>query len=119
MAQRPAVLAVYRELVELTRKLPAPDVGPALQEARAAVRRHAGEADPMVVSDLLKRMVARVTLLRMTTPRGPRDRRSRIGVEHFVMRDGVLQPGAGRADSRCGRGADELWCGWGGRQGWP
>ena len=70
MAQRPAVLAVYRELVELTRKLPAPDVAPALQEARAAVRRHAGEADPMVVSDLLKRMVARVTLLRMTTPRG-------------------------------------------------
>ena len=51
-------------------------------------------------SDHLKELYARISFLRMTTPRLPRDRHFR-GAGTFIVRDGALVPGEARKESRC------------------
>ena len=74
MSQRTNVLRAYRELVDLLKRLPADQAGPRLQEARAALRANSSEADPLKASDMLRDLVARVSFLRMATPKTARDR---------------------------------------------
>ncbi len=52
-------------------------------------------------SDHLKELYARISFLRMTTPRLPRDRHFRGGAGTFIVRDGALVPGEARKESRC------------------
>ena len=59
------------------------------------------EADPVRASDQLKDLYARISFLRMATPRIPRDRFFRGGAGSFVLRDGELVPGAAAKDKRC------------------
>jgi hypothetical protein len=74
MMQRANVLRVYRELVDLIKRLPAERREFSLQEARASMRANIGEADPLKASEMLKDLVARVSFLRMATPKTYRDR---------------------------------------------
>ena len=68
------MLRAYRELVDLLKRLPPEQKGPRLQEARAAVRANSGEKDALKASDMLRDLVARVSFLRMATPKTARDR---------------------------------------------
>lgn len=74
MAQRANVLRVYRELIDLIKRLPAERRAASLEEARSSVRANMHESDPLKTSDMLKDLVARVSFLRMATPKTYRDR---------------------------------------------
>ncbi len=104
--QTVSVLRTYRELLTLIRKLPQTQRDQALVEAKSAVRAHQHETDAAKVSDLLKQMAAKISYLRVITPRTPGERASHIGAGHYVMRDGHLVEGEGRSSSRCGSGGD-------------
>lgn len=93
---RTKVLAAYKELLSLIRRLPADRQAQALTEARATMRQHAGEADLGRQSDLFKQLAAKISFLRMVTPKRPGETSS-IGAGHFVLRDGELVPGVGRS----------------------
>lgn len=94
-SHRANVLRAYRELLGLIRRLPdAAQRQQSWREAREAVRRHAGEPNPVAASDYLKEMVTRISFLRVVTPRVAGDA-SRTGAGHWVMRDGQLVEGYG------------------------
>ena len=89
------VLAAYRELLGLVKRLPADQRAAAWAEARQALRQHAGEADQARQQDLFKQLAARISFLRVVTPRRPGEVSS-IGAGHYVMRDGELVEGSGQ-----------------------
>ena len=74
MAQRANVLRAYRELLDLAKRLPIDKRYASLEEARKAMRSNQSEADPIKQTDMLKELVAKVSFLRMTTPKTYRDR---------------------------------------------
>lgn len=74
MAHRANVLRAYRELIDLAKRLPAEKRDVSIQEARKAMRANKSEADPVKQTDMLKELVAKVSFLRMTTPKTYRDR---------------------------------------------
>ena len=74
MAQRANVLRAYRELLDLPKRLPIDKRNASLEEARKAMRSNQSEIDPVKQTDLLKELVAKVSFLRMTTPKTYRDR---------------------------------------------
>ncbi|KAL4524978.1 hypothetical protein Ndes2526B_g07165 [Nannochloris sp. 'desiccata'] len=88
------VLAAYKELVSLIRRLPTDRRMSALDEARQTIRHHASENDLGKQSDLFKQLAAKISFLRTITPRKPGDVSS-IGAGHFVLREGKLVEGAG------------------------
>jgi hypothetical protein len=59
------VLRAYRELVAVVRGMPLAERDAQLQEARAAIRANAGEADPGKASDQLKLLWARLSWLQV------------------------------------------------------
>ena len=61
----------------------------------------------MRASDQLKYLYARISFLRMATPRIPRDRFFRGGAGSFVLRDGELVPGTAAKDKRYSPGLFE------------
>lgn len=66
------VLRTYRELLECCRRLPAAQGTEAVAQVRAEVRANRELADPVEVQEALRRMVGRISFLKMTTPRrGP------------------------------------------------
>ena len=91
---RQKVLAAYKELLRLSARVAEGQRPAALAEARAALRRHRGEADPARQADLFKQLAARISFLRMTTPRVPGETSS-IGAGHWVVRGGELVEGGG------------------------
>lgn len=91
---RQNVLRAYRELLTLIKRLPGDQRQKSWQEARSAVRLHAGETDAVKQSDMLKEMVAKISFLRVITPRVPGDK-SATGAGHWVMRNGELVQGEG------------------------
>ena len=131
MAQRANVLRAYRELIDLAKRLPSAKRDVSVQEARNALRTNRNESDPVKQSDMLKELVAKVSFLRMTTPKTYRDRsssyslqnctiahemlasipsraevtmpcrRTRHGFVTYVLRDGVLVESQGKSESRC------------------
>ena len=74
MAQRANVLRAYRELLDLAKRLPVEKRYASLEEARKAMRSNQRETDPVKQTDMLKELVAKVSFLRMTTPKTYRDR---------------------------------------------
>lgn len=88
------VLAAYKELLSLIRRLPDDRRISALDEARQTIRHHASENDLGKQTDLFKQLAAKITFLRTITPRKPGDVSS-IGAGHFVLREGKLVEGAG------------------------
>ncbi len=68
------MLRAYRELIDLIKRLPAGRRTASLEEARASMRNNMHETDPLKASDMLKDLVARVSFLRMATPKTHRDR---------------------------------------------
>ncbi|KAL4431057.1 hypothetical protein ABPG75_006313 [Micractinium tetrahymenae] len=91
---RNQVLRAYRELLSLIRRLPESKRASAWQEARQTVRQHAGEADEARQQDLFKQLAAKISFLRVVTPRRPGEVSS-IGAGHYVLRDGRLVEGTG------------------------
>jgi hypothetical protein len=94
LAHKAKVLAAYKELLSLIRRLPNDRKTSALDEARQTIRNHANENDLGKQSDLFKQLAARITFLRTITPKRPGDVSS-IGAGHFVLREGKLVKGAG------------------------
>ncbi len=74
MAQRANVLRAYRELIDLAKRLPSGKRNASIQEAQKAMRANRDENDPVKQNDMLKELVAKVSFLRMTTPKTYRDR---------------------------------------------
>lgn len=111
MSHRAALLASWRDFVELLRRLP-PDLA-AARKADAASQIRAGAAaaagatgtPPDASADGLKRLMAAVATLRATTARVPGERRGgRGGV--YVLREGRLV----REDGGGDRGASTSRC---------
>lgn len=97
------VLRAYRELLGLIRRLPEAQRGSAWAEARQTMRQHAAEADGAKQQDLFKQLVAKISFLRVITPRRAGEVSS-IGSGHYVLREGKLVEGSGEsAGTRCGR----------------
>ena len=94
VTHRAKVLAAYKELLSLIRRLPAERQTQALAEARQGMREHVHEDDLGRQSDLFKLLAARISFLRTITPKIPGDTSS-IGAGHFVLRDGKLVEGVG------------------------
>ncbi len=74
MAQRANVLRAYRELIDLAKRLPSGQRDASIQEAQKVMRANRDENDPVKQNDMLKELVAKVSFLRMTTPKTYRDR---------------------------------------------
>jgi hypothetical protein len=96
---RRQVLSRYRELLRLIERLPQPKAAAARQEASASLRRNQREADPQAQLQQLKQLVARISFLRITTPRPPGEA---LGGGTYVLRDGQLVQGGGQdKGTRC------------------
>ncbi|GBF89510.1 hypothetical protein Rsub_02082 [Raphidocelis subcapitata] len=93
--QRAQVLAYYRQLLRLARRLPPERAAAAADEARAAIRARAGEPDPERALQHTKELAARVAFLRMTTPRPAGEPLE--GAGRFVWRSGAWQEGGGES----------------------
>lgn len=109
--QRAQVLSHYRQLIRLIRRLPADKAAAAQEEARAAMRERSGERDPLRAHDHLKELAARVSFLRMTTPRPAGEP---VGSGRFVFRGGEWVEGEGED-----KGARWVWRVHGGFRGQP
>lgn len=95
LRHRAQVLKAYRDLVDVVRRSrPASDRESKLEEARATIRANAHQGEESKRADLLKELVARVSYLRIVTPKSGRGRHKReSGV--FVVREGELVEGSG------------------------
>lgn len=86
------VLSRYRELMRLIQRMPEQKAAAARLEAQQTLRQHKDEADPELRLNYLKDLAARISFLRITTPRRPGEP---LGGGTYVMRDGELVQGAG------------------------
>ena len=107
------VLRAYRELLGLIKRLPEAQRSSAWAEARQTMRQHAAEADGAKQQDLFKQLVAKISFLRVVTPRRAGEVSS-IGAGHYVLREGKLVEGSGEsAGARWGgRRPGSLHCCW-------
>lgn len=95
LRQRGQVLKAYRDFVDVVRRSrPASERESKLEEVRATVRANVNETDESKQLDLLKQLVARVSYLRIITPKSGRGRHKREG-GIFVVREGELVEGSG------------------------
>jgi hypothetical protein len=112
ISHRSTVLATYRRLLELSRRLPdAEEAARAAAAIRGGFRAGAGERDPATASALLSDARSRLGFLRMRTPRRAGDGDgsgggSRAGGGEgvrgggrFVVRDGLVQEVEAGAES--------------------
>lgn len=86
------VLTRYRELLRLIKRMPEQKAAAARSEAQQTVRQNKNAADPESQLRYLKELVARISFLRITTPRRPGET---LGSGTYVLRDGQLVEGAG------------------------
>ncbi len=99
MSQRTIVLSRYRELLRLIKLQPPNIARQGLQEARQTLHSRRDEADPEVALSHLKELVARISFLKITTPRHPT---APLGGGTFVLRDGELVESRGEdKGTRC------------------
>lgn len=91
--QRHQVLCAYRQLLRLIRAQPDRQrAAQGLREARETVRARCGEANPEEALAHYKELAARISFLRITTPRQPG---TPLGASTYVWRDGQLVEGEG------------------------
>ena len=80
MSWRSNVLRVYRECVLLARVQPQATCKQVLDEVRGAIRGNSGlDTQGSAATDKLKALVAKVSFLRLNTPRHSQPKRSRLG----------------------------------------
>lgn len=91
-SHRHQVFSRYRELLRVIKRLPGEKAAAARREAQQTVRQRRDETDPEAQLRYLKELVARISFLRITTPRPAGEP---IGGGSYVMRDGELVQGAG------------------------
>ena len=91
---RTKVLAAYKELLTLIRRLPSERVPQALSEARQTMRQHVSKKDEAKQTELFKQLASKISFLRTITPKRPGEVSS-IGAGHFVLRNGELVEGMG------------------------
>lgn len=102
-SHRHQVFSRYRELLRVIKRLPGEKAAAARREAQQTVRQRRDETDPEAQLRYLKELVARISFLRITTPRPAGEP---IGGGSYVMRDGELVQGAGEEKgARCVPGA--------------
>mmetsp|Transcript_35135 Transcript_35135/g.62635 ORF Transcript_35135/g.62635 Transcript_35135/m.62635 type:complete len:143 (-) Transcript_35135:202-630(-) len=99
------VLRHYRELLELSRRLPAGEAKDAAAAVRAEVRCNAElPEDSLAAQDALRKMIARISFLKMTTSKRVPSWRDSVSYGTYVVRDGdVIQA---RGQGRGSRVAD-------------
>lgn len=100
LTTRSNVLRSYRELLTVLQRLPKSSYASEVQRAKHEIRQHRSETDAVKVSDLHKRLVARISFLRMTTIRRPGEAQKQ-GSGVFVLRDGALVQTEAEKQSRC------------------
>lgn len=88
------VLRAYKELLSLIKRLPDTRRSAAWSEARHTMRQHAGEQDAARQQEFFKQLVAKISFLRIATPRQAGELSS-IGSGHYVLREGKLVEGSG------------------------
>ena len=91
---RATVLSYYRQLLRLTARLDPEKGAAARNEARDTLRARRGEADPVAAQQHAKELAARVSFLRMTTPRPAGEP---LGGGRFVFRNGEWKEGEGES----------------------
>lgn len=90
---RVVVRKLYRELLTRIRRLPPKDQVGKIEEAVRTMRANRDVEDEAKRSALLKDLVARVSFLRVVTPRRPGD--GNVTGTKYVIRDGELVEGEG------------------------
>lgn len=99
--QRAAVLSRYRELLRLLKRLPVDRSADTRKEVASAIRARAAETHPEAVLSGLRELAARISFLRISTPRRAGEP---LGGGSFVLRGGKLVEGGGEAKgARCGQ----------------
>jgi len=89
------VLREYRQLLRLIARIPKREQkAQMVSEARSTIRSHRSEANPAKQLDLRKLLAAKISFLRVVTPKPP-GTASDIESGHFVIRDGNLVEGTG------------------------
>eukprot|EP00873_Tetraselmis_striata_P021005 jgi/Tetstr1/441269/TSEL_029520.t1 len=91
------VLRTYRELLECCRRLPAAQGTEAVAQVRAEVRANRELADPVEVQEALRRMVGRISFLKMTTPRRGPSWRDSVSYGTYVVRGGDVVESQGQS----------------------
>lgn len=91
-AHKAQVLSRYKELLRLIYRLPAEKAAVAKAEAQQTIRQRRGETDPEAQLQHLKELVARISFLRITTPRPVGEK---LEAGSYVLREGQLVKGAG------------------------
>eukprot|EP00878_Enallax_costatus_P024100 GHUV01025692.1.p1 GENE.GHUV01025692.1~~GHUV01025692.1.p1 ORF type:complete len:127 (+),score=7.17 GHUV01025692.1:211-591(+) len=86
------VLSRYRELLRLIHRLPSDKATAAKAEAQQTIRQRQTETDPEAQLQYLKELVARISFLRITTPRPVGEK---LEGGSYVLRDGSLVKGSG------------------------
>lgn len=100
---RQQVMSRYRELLRLVHRLPDGSKRAAARaEAQTTMRQHQHEQDPEAQLNYLKELVARISFLRITTPRRPGES---LAGGTYVLRDGQLVQGSGQEKG-------SRWVGW-------
>lgn len=90
-AHRAQVLSRYRELLRLIERLPAEKAATARSEAQQTIRDRRKESDPEAQLHHLKELVAKISFLRITTPRPVGEK---LDAGSYVLRDGQLVKGS-------------------------
>lgn len=85
MVSHHQVLSYYRQLLRLIGRLPLAQATAARDEAHRTIRARSNEADPEQALKHVKELAAKISFLRMTTPRPPGEP---VDSGHFVYRDG-------------------------------
>ena len=99
---RAQVLKAYRDLVDVARRSrPVANREKIVAEARDAIRANADEPSESKRLEHLKKLVARVGYLRMTTRKGGRHKRE---AGTFVVREGKLVEGGAEREKRVADG---------------
>ena len=64
-----AIRQLYKELIIVSKRLPAEQQAATLQEIRTTFRQHVNETDPAVIEKLVKQANSRLSFLKMITPK--------------------------------------------------
>ena len=98
--QRLQVLGRYKELLRLLQRLPDTQKAAALEEAKRTIRQRKDESNPHQALEYQKELVARISFLRITTPRPVGES---TGSGKYVFRKGDwIQGEAEGKGTRCG-----------------
>lgn len=91
-AHKSHVLSRYRELLRLVQRLPADKAGAAKAEAQQTIRQRQAETDPQARLQHVKELVAKISFLRITTPRPVGEK---LEAGSYLLRQGQLVKGTG------------------------